>query len=302
MVYISCSGGLGDIIQTYLSNPANPEGNNGDNRFPSSDPTMSLWFRRLSSFKEMHPDVNVRLVVMSHNPHTQELFEYHPHISDIEVVEWDVNTQLGDRLDEKYGKMGCIHAAYNSAWNSLRVSQPVIYLSDVEHKQLGRIVGNGEYVLIHPFAGAEIRMPLGIGEYLKIAKRIIRCGMNVVVVGESYIKNCKERQLLSEYFDYKLEGLLSLVNVASVRLTAALAMHCSGFVGTLSSMILPAWYSRVKSVCILGTKHDTGIPMEDFIADPNPSGWGLTQPFNKTFMIEHGGAVDTKEVVSWLFE
>lgn len=301
MVYISCSGGLGDIIQTYLSNPVNPEGLNGDGRFPSSDPTMSLWFRRLKSFKQLYPNVDVRLVVMSHNPHAQELFQYHPHISDMEVVTWDVNTQLGNMLDEKYGKMGCIHAAYNSEWQGLKIDDPVIYMDDDERRRLDRIVNAGEYVLMHPFAGALLRMPLPVGEYLKIAKRITRRGMRVVVVGESYIKSCAERHMLVENFDYKHKGVLSLVGMASVRLTTALALSCSAFIGTLSSMILPAWYKGVRSVCIVPTMHDTGIPITDFIENPNPSGWGLRQRFNQTYILEPGGTIDIKEAVDWLY-
>jgi len=299
MVYISCSGGLGDIIQTYLSNPVNPEGLNGDDRFPSSDPTMSLWFRRLENFKEIYPEAHVKLVVMSHNPNAQELFEHHPYIDDIEVWKYHASTQMGNILDEKYGKLGCIHAAYNSKWSELKVSSPHIYLSDTEHRSFERIKNAGEYILVHPFAGAELRMPLSISEHYKIIKRILKEGLRVIVVGESYLKNSSDNHFLSERFDYERKGLLSLVNIASVRLSTVLALGCYGFIGTLSSMILPAWYKKVRTVCVVPTMHDTGITMEEFIAHPNPTGWGFGKPFNKTVMIERGENVNVKDIVRW---
>jgi len=298
MVYVSCSGGLGDIIQTYLSNPVNPEGNNGDDRFPSSNPTMSLWFRRLRSFKDINPDEGVRVVIMSHNPYAHELFTYHPYIDDIEMWKWGLDIEMGNILDEKYGKDGCIHAVYK--YEDYKVGHPTIYLSDNEQRMFDKIKNAGCYILVHPFAGAALRMPLGLGEYFRIIKRVLKMGYRVIVVGTSYSKNCPGGYFLGENFDFSRKGLLSLVNLASVRLATVLALTCDGFIGTLSSMILPAWYSRVKTVCIVPTMHDTAIPMKDFIASPNPTGWGLDKKFNKTVMIEHGERVDVKEVARWV--
>ena len=298
MVYISCSGGLGDVVQTYLSNPPKPEGGWGDDEFPSSDPTMSMWFRRLTSFRVCNPDEKIQLVVMSHNPRAVDFFKYHPCIDDIEKWQWKLEVQMGNILDAKYGKEACIHAAYHVY--DYEPTTPQVYMTKNEEDALDKIIQNGDYILVHPFAGLELRMPLGVSGYVKIVKRLMKEKQNVVIVGASYTKNCPSGEVLTESFSYRKKRVLNLVNVASVRLAVALALNCSGFVGTLSAMVLPAWYAKTKTVCIVPTLHDTGITMEKFISNPNPSGWGLTQPFNKTFMIEDNDSVDEREVVDWL--
>ena len=77
-VYIAVGGGLGDVIQVYLSNPATyhhlPEVLWPNGEYPCTDSVSALWFRRLKDFKARYPNTTLTLFVQSHNEATKDLF------------------------------------------------------------------------------------------------------------------------------------------------------------------------------------------------------------------------------------
>jgi ADP-heptose:LPS heptosyltransferase len=147
-----------------------------------------------------------------------------------------------------------------------------------------------DYVVIHPFAGRPDRATMPEEGYIPIIDRLIDKGLIVIVIGGGK----------DEMFTYAAKGLVNLVNKASVRVAVNLVLGCKGFIGSHSSMILPAWYKNVKTVCIVPPYHDGGQPWNEFWDSNNPTVWGAHKEFTKTIMIDVGGKVDPGEVVDWI--
>lgn len=311
-VYIPVSGGLGDVIQVYLSDPATPEEWAGfPNKFPSGDPTHAIWFRRLEDFKKCWPDVAVKLIMASHNARSAELFEYHPCIQEVITRPYTTNVVVDGKYDwlsdDEYWYN--IHHMYGGAerYAKYKSSSPVIYMSAEERGIVREIVSRGKFVLMHPFAGLRSRAVLPYYRYNQLAKKLNREGYNVVVVGGSFRRNVDgDNSEVAESFRYSGNGIVSLVDRVSVRVSVALALEASGFIGTHSAMILPAWYAKVRSVCLVPPVHDCGLPFLEFFDSvsrdskyPDPTTWGAFQSFSKVVVVNGAGDVSDEEIVEW---
>ena len=283
-VYVSASGGLGDVIQTYLSSPSDPEGSSFVNGYASSDPSMSLWFRRLNDLKRQFPNQKVRLVVSSHNKYSDDLFKFHPCIDEIVEMEWQLH-DFGNRLDAEYGKMACIHRNYN--YKYFKATDPVIYLSDEENDVLSKITNNMQYILVHPFAGCKERSVPSLGKYLQMSELLYKHGYHSIYVGAG------------NNLDIDQVGILNLINKASCRLTTALAINASGFIGVHSAMILASWYGNKRSICFAPPYHDTGVSWQEFFGSKNPTTCHADKDFNKTVIVEND-LVDIEKEVEWI--
>jgi len=300
-VYISTGGGLGDIIQVYLSTPLHRDKGKAfaDGRFPSSDPVTSLWFRSLWDFKRKHPDKTVTVILETHNPAAQDFFANHPYIDNIVMGEWHEPTPGDDQKWklERDGKY-CISKLYNYEFYE-QEEEATIYLSSKERAVLNAIKDKGAFIAMHPFAGSVDRMPVSIDLYKSIADELQK-SFNIVVLGKSYTRySTEEGEEFVEVFP-KSNGIISLVDIASTSLSTALVLASSGFVGTHSAMILPAWYAKVPSVCIVPQHHDDGTPWMDFFSSDDPTTWGADKPFNKTIIATGDKDVDIKEVADFI--
>lgn len=297
-VYIPVGGGLGDVIQVYLSSPKHHDSwlAYPNDEFPTTDTYASLWFRRLQHFKNKHPNIKVQLICQSHNKATRELFTEHPHIDEIIDLEWDI-PKLGDetKWTKPYNGAENISTLFNYADYEVD-GYSVVYLIDDEVRLIQTIKELGEFILVHPFAGGFRDTMLTRSKWIEIVDELLTY-KNVVVVGSGRDSNLfdTDRSKWSKNNKY-----VSLANRASVRVSTELAIQCNGFVGTHSAMILPAWFGKAKSVCIVPPNHDGGQPWEEFFASDNPTTWGADKPFNKTIIVREQDEIDIQEVVDWV--
>jgi hypothetical protein len=306
-VYIPCGGGLGDVIQAYLSSPKNhwTQSYDDPDNFPTSDNYLSLWFRRLEDFKQKNPDSSVIVKSMCHNPAVTQLFEYHPAIDFTELIEY--NLDGGDWWKQEYD--GYKNIRYlesdsddNNDYEKYKWSYPTIYMSDYESLIAKQIINRGRYVVLHPFAGLKHREPLGLVWYDMIANAFIREGYNVIVIGGSYKRNTSgKEETIEEYPRNTDKGFYNMLGF-SLRTFLYLILNSDGFVGTHSSMILPAWWAKKRSVCIVPTTHDGGQAWEEFATSGNPTAWGFGQSFNKTIIKADNtfSMSELCEVVRWI--
>jgi len=293
-VYIPISGGLGDVLQVYLSSPSSPVDLSG---YPSSDPTHALWFRRLESLKEAGVSAKIKLIMASHNPHSADLFTHHPCIDGAITRKWmaDVDGKKPWELEEE--RQANIHAVFK--YKDYEPREPVVYMSAAEEKLVSSIIKAGRYIVIHPFAGVPTRIAYPPYSYKHVCDYLVDNGFHVVVVGKSY-RRSGAHESLSEFFRHDRRGVVSLVDVVSVRESVNLVLNADGFIGTHSAMILAAWYKRIKSVCLVPPKHDTGIPFEEFFAldvKENPTGWGANQDFNTTIVVSDWKSILVEDIV-----
>lgn len=296
-VFIPCCGGLGDVLMTYLSNPISHIETGPGDPYPTASHVSSLWFRRLEDFKLHHGQVHVKLIAFVHNPKAIELFEHHPCIDEIDLWQWRLPEE-GDGLmwDKKYN--GSVHIGKGFNYDQYKVSEPVMYMPNHEVDLVERLKLLKPYIAIHPFASWP-RQALSMIGYIPIIDGLVSSGLNVVVVGGSYVVNVKldSSELPPRYADtwlYQTDGLVNLINKVSARVSTQVVMNSDGFMGTFSCMMLVAWYKRLKSVVFLpepsaswSLEHQSPVVK-----------WGLDKPFTK--VVETGNAVDHKSIVQWL--
>lgn len=215
-VGILIGGGLGDCIWGYFHEEYN---------------------RKLLSVKAAHPDLDLHVTCYVHSNNSQavELLRYNPHIDDVRFEQY---RQVVPR--EAAG----LHQVFDM--NKYPDNPMPVYLGEDEQNILNQIISQGEYVVIHPFAAEDRRsfwreLPSFIE---KISKKY-----NVVVVGGSFVREGTESR--EEKFDYNLPRVMSLVNIASVRLCCALVQHAKYFVGSHSCYQMAAWAFGIKSLCLV---------------------------------------------------
>jgi hypothetical protein len=291
VVFLPCGGGLGDVIMTYLADPISHI-EDGEGCFPSSNHVTSIWLRRLLDFKSIFPDVRTRVIYKGHNPAAGELFNTHPCIDEVDLWPWTV-PQEGDGFmwDKKY--KGALHINKCYRYEDFDVSDPEVYLTQTENVIVDKIVSKGDYVVIHPFAPWPRQVFRAI-QYNKVVARLIESGVNVVIVGGSYIRSLEynideeKEEHIDSWSGFTKAGVINLVNRVSARVSIALCMKAAGFIGTHSCMILAAWYKRVQSVLLL--------PGEGFgwsLEVQNPvSRWGIGKSFNEVIWVEPDTILD----------
>lgn len=306
-VYLAIGGGLGDAMQVYLAQPISirDDGYLLGSVTASSDPTTSTWFRRLASLESKGgaKAPKVVLVIESHNPHTKDLFEYDPNIDEVISKPWPEPTSWAEsekRWEQISDGATNLHEVYFPEF--YEPDESGIYMPPEERKIVDRIVNNGRYIVIHPYAGSRERVCYPMAKYRQVIDMLIDdLGYNVVVVGASYkqFNVDGDGDDFMESFPYKRDKLAVLVNKVSVRVSFSLALACSGFIGTHSAMILASWMNGIRSVCIVPPVHDDGTPWETFFASKNPTTWGADKEFNKTIIVRDPDDVSTEDIVGF---
>jgi hypothetical protein len=280
-VSVSVGGGFGDAFQVYFSNPIS---HCQDSSFPTSHHVGSLWFRRLRDFKKQNPDVEIAFIPATHTiKPVLELFETNPYIDKIFNEGYKVPNDDECRLfyigkDEYNGKPSCydsemeynpIHWFYN--YEDYEPDDPDLFLTKDDIEIVNTY--DYEYFTFHPFARIDYREVMPLNRYCELS-------------------NMLPKQSLF---------LGSEISKFNARVSIQLILNSIGFVGTHSSLWLVAIYTGVEynipTVCFIPNhKH-----FEDIKGDPTT--WGFTQTFNKTFTFSNKEEVnlfDMTEVVDWL--
>jgi hypothetical protein len=285
-VFIPCGGGLGDVIQAYLANPEFVDCRIPIDQFQTSDNHVSIWFRRLEDFKKKHPKSIVKVICASHNPASVDFIIEHPCVDSVDYKPKIDIEQEGRWWEREIDGYKYITYLYN--YKDYKSNKPIIYLTEDEYA-FAKELSFHKNIIIFPFAGTTERSPLSESDYIIIIDKLIEKGFTAIVLGGG-----------NGSFSYRKMGVINLVNSCSSRLSTKLVLDAVGFVGVHSSMIIPAWYAKLRSVCIAPTKHDGGQPIEDFINSDNPTAWGFSQQFNKTVIVRDKNNIDYDDIVRWV--
>ena len=279
-IYLAVGGGIGDVIQICLSNP---EAHNIFNEYPSTNPITSIWLHRLKYLKEKY-NVAIRLYVQSHNNFTSKLFTNNPYIDELIVIEWGNRILLESSnhwLNDIDGYTSI--AKFEEAYKFIPVSNEVLFLSESEQTAIDKIKGVGKYIVVHPFAGNVHRQVPSISKYVEIVKAL-KDKYKVIVIGQ------EGEVFLSDF------GVINLIGKTSPKVSVNVILNAAGFIGTHSSMILPAWYKEIPTVCLVPPTHDGGQTFEEFFASDNPTVYGNKRPINKTIIVRDNN-IDIQGIV-----
>ena len=238
-IYLTLGGGLGDVLYTYF------KGENG--------------WKWLSPLKEIAPRTRVSVLSSTHNPQTEELIKHNPHIDSFKEFGWVEN---GRELWEK-NKGPAVHI--REIKKSLKkISTPKntkLYLSDSDREEVRKVISQGEFVFIHPFAGLKFRQCLPIEEYIPIIDQLIDdLGYNVVMMGATHNRiNFKTTPEMVEEFKYDRDGLFNLVGKTNARVAVRLSQLAHSFIGCWSVYSCAFWIKRGKTTVIITPKLEDQI-------------------------------------------
>jgi len=229
-VFVTLGGGLGDVFYTYV------KGQNG--------------WGYLQSLKETYPNTKVLAMCSTHNPQTVEFIKLNPYIDEIKefgwVLDatelWENNREDSIRLDKQKGFL-----------KNLEQKKPKLYLEQEENDLIKSISSQGDFVLMHPFAGEPHRRVLPAEEYVPLIDKIIdHLKMNVVLIGGSYTRSNRiHKESKNEELEYEREGLFNLIGKGNSRICMTLAREQKYFIGSWSAYSCASWLYNKKTIVLL---------------------------------------------------
>ena len=227
--FIHLSGGLGDILQGYLTKPIRKG--------------LCSGFGYLKQIKNQEPDCKVKLIIHPIQEIAKQLFETHPLIDEITQLGWHNPCHVCGRMQQEAGQgyIGLGQHGKDNGWTHRPWKK--IFLTDKDKETTEQIINDGPYVAIHPFAGDNPRTTVPINQWPSIIDNIIKhTGYNVVVLGASHVRKYNPKRLMprDEKFVYQRDKLFNLVNKVNIRCSVELAQKSSTLIATNSALLCAA--------------------------------------------------------------
>jgi len=221
-VGIVCYGALGDTILHYYR--------------------KGSVFGYIKAFKEKYPGRTIKVVCCSSNAQTSELFKENPYIDEVVHAPWATTKQRQRNDNIKKALHGYTNFEIGRPLPGAGWQEPQIYLDTKDKAFVDKIIQQGKYILVHPFASYP-GVPLQAEEYPELIDTMIdELGYNVVVVGATYKRVFQEADLhKEEVFNYERKKLFNLVNKTNVRVAVRLARNAHGYLGTWSAFYCASW-------------------------------------------------------------
>lgn len=210
-LYTVTAGGLGDIFFNYL-NPGYATG-------------------YIQHIRKHHPVARIRVMVFSPNPQAADL--YAP--LDVELV-WRRSTdRWEDHVAKLAGDSAYLTSAVTPEWEWER---PGFFLEKDERERAAGIT-DAPYACVHPFAGTPDRRWEGHVDTELLIERLRDKGYRVVILGGGHGEMYRSAH-----------DVVNLVNRASARLQAHLAVHSSVYYGSQSCYCVPAVMCGVPTTIV----------------------------------------------------
>lgn len=235
-VYVRLYGGMGDFFKRYL--------------------THCTW-QCLEDFKAKNPQVSIRALLVSQTTPALKLVDYHSCID--EVVLPHMHPREFRKMDIAKYMDGYVPLRNNLA-KQYELKTPPFYLSNEDENFIKQTTAHlKKYIVLHPFAGDKYslnsRTPLKPKQYIPIIKALTKKGYKVLLLGGSWQRiHEKQTRVIQEKFDWKIDGLINLINKTNVRTGAELVKRADGFVGTASSFMCAAWSLEKRSVVLISSR------------------------------------------------
>jgi len=241
-LYISCGGGLGDLIRSYLKD--------------------NVDWGYLKPIKETWPNTRIRAIITCHNTAARDFLEYNPYIDEVLAFPYQID---GSPIINKHSQ-GYVHIGKAGMKQAVKHQMPEVYIHPGDEPIYKEIVDRGNYIVINPFGGVPAKKCLPIEEWVLLVDKLIDVlGYNIIATGGSHHRICfkndggrtrvgtdEVREPMEEIFEYEREGLTNLVG-RHVALATKLAMKANGFIGNYSGPLIAPWVAGVKTACFIAS-------------------------------------------------
>lgn len=194
--------------------------------------------------RDLEPNDTATVLLVTHNPHAKELFEWHPKRMQFDVQDlgyWMVEDDARIRAERGLPPAG------SNNYLPIKDSYVEYHVSPEDRALLNKHIKGTRYIVLAPGAGMSDRnIPWDllreqiIPRLLEIADRF-----QLVAVGRNY-----DRHGRSEYDMSQVPGVLDLTDKLTVPGTAWLTKRASGLVTAHSALNLLAWNERVPQLLL----------------------------------------------------
>lgn len=262
-------GGLGDTLRGYYWSGSEVD----------KDTFFDGW-QYLKPLKNRYPKAVIRYIAFTANPHTANIYKFHPHINQVIQGPW-LDPRRPRHNIQKYIKLctkGGFRLLYkDSIIKSLKPArQKRFYFNPRDKLQISRIMNRNEYVVIHPFSGEPGRMVMPIKQYIPVVKRVIKKGLTPVIIGGSYIKTLHNAEKMNENFNCDIKGVINLVNKINPRVAIGLILNAKCTIGVRSFSFSVSKSGLTKSILLVSSpnnNHRTYFTPHQTIGNIKTMGW-----------------------------
>jgi hypothetical protein len=241
--YIHLAGGLGDHLLAYFTGRQIRRGVDGG-------------FGFLPQLKKEQPESKIKLVLHPVQQSAVDFFKHHPHISSRVKLPWrNPCHKCPNEAQESSNAIRLESYGVKRGWK--RNPESIVYTTASEKHEIDNIAKQGPFIVVHPFAGQQNRMPIPLKQYRIIVNEIINeFSCNVVVIGATHDRTATKTQSIKENFKYSGPGIINLVNQASIRISTRLIQLSQATIANHSAMFCVAAGGDVPLVV---TAHGKGL-------------------------------------------
>lgn len=189
---------------------------------------------RYVSLERLGPGEQATVVIVSHNPHVKELFEWHPKKAQLTVK------NLGYWLPSEDAQKRALHGIPPAAPHASLYQASVNYYQSREDLEIvGRVKSLGKYIVISSAAGTEPSRDLPKTVREDALEAVIERGYRVVLLGRGYklFARAEHEWRQSPMVDNLIDRL-SVPGTANVVLGAEAVVTCH------SALCILSWHAR----------------------------------------------------------
>lgn len=256
-------GGLGDIFfQVFCTN----------------------YFSCSKKYTEILMNKYVKLLIVSHNPSSKDLFKGQDWIDEVKQVEYDGNYNIKYKHEIEGFKKIDTHKL-----KEIQDEELEIYLSNEEKKQLDEITKE-PYIILHPFAGLSDRVCFS----KELMKDIIKQSKyKVCLIGANYKRKtalfADTKHIIEKNPFPNNKKIVDLIDKLSIRQLIELCKHknCNHIYCTHSSTVILAWYFKKSNTCYYPLNGDVELLIKHKIKNQ----WNFGKNYKFTNMVE----IDTQQ-------
>lgn len=210
MRFVEFGGGLGDVFNAIYNTD------------------------RYASLERLAPDGKATVVIVSHNPHVKELFEWHPKRAQLTVM------SLGYWLPSEDAEKRRLHGIPPAGPQIRSYQASVAYHPSPEDLAIVRQVrSRGRYVVIASAAGTEPSRDLPKGMREDALEASVGRGYRVVLLGRGY------KLFARAEHEWKQGPMVdNLIDRLSVPGTAEMVLGAEAVVTCHSALCILSWHAR----------------------------------------------------------
>lgn len=204
--------------------------------------TLAFTSDRYNCLERLEPREQVTIVLMSHNPFSKELFQWHPKAKQMIVRDLGFWWPKDDAERRAFHKLPTAQPFVYQRQESCR-----FYPSPEDGQTLGYLGSLGGYVIVNAAAGGIDRnIPVEICE--RSIDLILKRGYTPVVIGRTYGSNRAEVAVRER------PGVVNLIDGLSVPGTALALQGAAGVLCCHSAICLLSWYLK-RPVFLMYPEH-----------------------------------------------